>query len=215
MIASPMRFPIADGRWGIAVGDVCGKGPEAAALTALARYTIRALAEHDPPSVLSLLNEAVLRDQGIENRFLTALFGALTPADGGVVFELASGGHPAPFLLRAAGPVEPVAVQGPLIGVVPGAEYVSTRVTLEVGDKLVLYTDGLTDARAPQVVLSEVDLASLLAEARELDGPQLAQFLEARATGDSDARDDIVIVVLEAVGAHADALSVHRYRATS
>ena len=76
-----------------------------------------------------------------------------------------------------------------------------------------LYTDGLADARAPDVVLSELDLAGLLAEARDLNGHQLAEFLESRATGGADARDDIVIVVLEGVGSRADALSVHHYGA--
>ncbi|HEX4718921.1 MAG TPA: SpoIIE family protein phosphatase [Thermoleophilaceae bacterium] len=204
-------FPIAPGRWGIAVGDVCGKGPEAAALTALARYTIRAVADRGPAAALSLLNEAVLRDAGVENRFLTVLFGELTPADDRLLLELASGGHPAPFVLRSAGSVEPVAEHGPLIGVVPDAEYVSTQVTLAVGDKLVLYTDGLADARAPEVTLSELDLAALLEEGHDLEGERLAEFLESRATGGSDARDDIVIVVLEAVGRDADALSVHHY----
>ena len=117
--------------------------------------------------------------------------------------------------MRSAGSVELVAVHGPLIGVVPGAEYVSTRVTLTVGDKLVLYTDGLADARAPDVVLSDLDLAALLEEGHDFPGERLAEFLESRATGDSDARDDIVIVVLEAVGPTGDALSVHHYAAAT
>jgi serine phosphatase RsbU (regulator of sigma subunit) len=204
-------FPIGEERWGLAVGDVCGKGPEAAALTALARYTIRAVAEQGPPTVLSLLNDAVLRDQEIDNRFLTVLFGEMTAADEGMVLEFACGGHPAPIVRRSAGPVEHVAVRGPLIGVIEGVEYVPARVTLAVGDTLVLYTDGLADARAPEIVLSELDLADLLEEGRDLDGLELAQFLESRATGDADARDDIVVVVLEAVGSGADALSVHHY----
>jgi Stage II sporulation protein E (SpoIIE)/GAF domain len=204
-------FAIGEGRWGIAIGDVCGKGPEAAALTALARYTIRAVADRGPAQVLSLLNEAVLRDQGVDNRFLTALFAELTHTDGAIAVELAAGGHPAPYVQRAGGTVETVAVKGPVVGVVPGVDYAATRVTLSVGDKLIFYTDGLADARAPDLVLSEVELAALVAEGRGLDGQELAEFLEARATGDTDARDDIVIVVLEAVGQGADALSVHYF----
>ena len=187
------------------------QGPEAAALTALARYTIRAVADRGPAQVLSLLNEAVLRDQGVDNRFLTALFAELTHTDGAIAVELAAGGHPAPYVQRAGGTVETVAVKGPVVGVVPGVDYAATRVTLSVGDKLIFYTDGLADARAPDLVLSEVELAALVAEGRGLDGQELAEFLEARATGDTDARDDIVIVVLEAVGQGADALSVHYF----
>lgn len=208
-------FPIGDGRWGIAIGDVCGKGPEAAALTALARYTIRAVGERGPARVLSQLNDAVLREQAADERFLTALFGELTADGDNLVLELAVGGHPAPFVVRADGPVEHVAVQGPLIGVIPNVGFVPTRVELHVGDKLVLYTDGLGDAQAPRVVLSELDLAAMLEEGRALDGQELAQFLESRAAGDAEARDDIAILVLEAVGAGASALSVHYYAATS
>jgi serine phosphatase RsbU (regulator of sigma subunit) len=208
-------FAIDEGRWGIAIGDVCGKGPEAAALTALARYTIRAIAGQGPANVMSLLNDAVIRDQGPDERFLTALFAELTHDGDNVILELASGGHPEPFVLRADGTVEVAAVAGPLVGVVAGIDYVSSRITLGVGDKLVLYTDGLTDARAPHVVLSEPDLAELIAEGHELDGPELAQFVESRATNGAEARDDIAILVLEHVGDSAGALSVHYYAVSS
>jgi PAS domain S-box-containing protein len=208
-------FQIDDQRWGIAIGDVCGKGPEAAALTALARYTIRAVGGQGPAEVMRLLNDAVLRDQGVDERFLTALFAELTHVDGNVVLQIACAGHPAPFLVRNDGSVEPVAVQGPLIGVVPDVAYDEVRVPLEQGDKLVLYTDGLGDARAPDVVLSELDLAALIEEGKALEGQELAQFLESRATGDIEARDDIAILVLQAVGPGAGALSVHYYAATS
>jgi PAS domain S-box-containing protein len=208
-------FPITEDRWGLAIGDVCGKGPEAAALTALARYTIRAVADRGPTEVLSMLNEAVLREQGSNERFLTALFAELTREGDELILDLASGGHPAPFVARAAGDVEMVAVQGPLIGVIPNVEYIPARVQLGVGDKLVLFTDGLADARAPEVVLSEAELAEFLAEGRDLEGQELAQFLESRATGDADARDDIAILVVEAVGPGASALSVHYFASTA
>jgi PAS domain S-box-containing protein len=206
-------FPIGDDRWGIAIGDVCGKGPEAAALTALARYTIRAVADRGPANVLSLLNEAVLRDQSVDGRFLTALIVQLSHADDDVVLEIACGGHPTPFVVRGDGAVEPVAVQGALLGVIPGIEYRAARVRLAPGDKAILYTDGLADARAPKVVLSELDLAALLVEARNLAGQELAEFLESRATANEDARDDIAIVVVEAVASGAAALSVHHFTA--
>jgi PAS domain S-box-containing protein len=207
-------FRIDEQRWGIAIGDVCGKGPEAAALTALARYTIRAVADRGPVEVMRLLNDAVLRDQGVDERFLTALFAQLTLEDGGVVLEIACGGHPAPFLVPADSTVEYVAVMGPLIGVVPDLSYEVVRVPLREGDKIVLYTDGLADARAPEVILSETDLAALIEEGRALEGQELAQFLESRATEGREARDDIAILVLEAVGPGASALSVHYFAAT-
>jgi serine phosphatase RsbU (regulator of sigma subunit) len=208
-------FQIGEQRWGIAIGDVCGKGPEAAALTALARYTIRAVGDRGPSQVLSLLNEAVLRDEGVEERFLTALFAELTHDEGNVVLEIAAGGHPPPFLVPRDGAVQSVAVQGSLIGVVEYVDYEPARVELREGDKLVLYTDGLADARAPKIALSEDDVARLIDEGRDLEGQELAQFLESRATGNEPARDDIAILVLEAVAPGAGALSVHYYTATS
>jgi len=108
-----------------------------------------------------------------------------------------------------------VDVQGPLIGVLAGVDYLPVRLEPAVGDKLILYTDGLADAQAPDVILSDDDLTALLDEARDLEGQELAQFLESRATGDAEARDDIAILVVEAVGAGASALSVHYYAATS
>ncbi len=208
-------FPIDSGRWGIAIGDVCGKGPEAAALTALARYTIRAVADRGAAQVLSLLNDAVLREQGTGERFLTALFAELRQNGETLELELAVGGHPPPFLVRSDGGIELVAATGALIGVIAGTEYIPAHLELDVGDKLILYTDGLTDARAPEVVLSEEDLTALLREARDLDGQELAHFLELSATGGEQARDDIAVLVVEAVGAGASALSVHYYAATS
>jgi PAS domain S-box-containing protein len=208
-------FQIDEDRWGIAIGDVCGKGPEAAALTALARHTIRAVADRGPRQVLTMLNDAVLRDQGTDERFLTALFAELRHAGDGLVLDLAAAGHPAPIVVRDDGQIEPVAVQGALIGVITNVDYEPARVELGVGDKVLLYTDGLADARAPDVVLSEDDLAAMLSEAGDLGGQELAQFLESRATGDAEARDDIAILVLEAVGPGASALSVHYFAATS
>ena len=208
-------FPIADNRWGLAIGDVCGKGAEAAALTSLARYTIRALAGQGAARVMALLNDAVLRDQGAEGRFLTAVFAELRHDGDDIVLDLVAGGHPPPFVIRRDRTVEQVAVCGPLIGVIPDVQYTAARVVLAPGETLVLYTDGLADARAPEVVLSEDDLAALLAEGRELEGHELAQFLESRAVGDAEARDDIAILVLENVGPGGSALSVHYYGGTS
>jgi len=201
-------FPTGDNRWGIVIGDVCGKGAQAAALTALARYTIRALADRDPATVLRLLNEAVIRDQGfVRERFLTALMvvaGAGAGADAGrLELELVAAGHPAPLVLRsdaAAGPkVEKIAVSGPLIGVSPDVAYVASRTVLSPGDAIMLYTDGLTDARAPARILSEADLAEMLLEADGMDAGHLAEFIERKATCGEDPRDDIAILVIELV----------------
>jgi serine phosphatase RsbU (regulator of sigma subunit) len=208
-------FEIADGRFGIAIGDVCGKGPEAAALTALARYTIRAVAERGPAAVLTLLNTSVLRDVDAGDRFLTALFAEVSQSAAGVEIEIAVAGHPPPLVRRADGEVERIEASGPLVGVVPAAEFATTRVVLAPGDRMLLYTDGLTDARAPRAMLSEDDLGALLSAGHALDAEGLAEFLELSATGDEPARDDIAIVVLEAVAGTDAPVTIQRYASES
>ncbi len=190
-------FPIGDDRWGIAIGDVCGKGPEAAALTALARYTIRALGDQAPAQVLSALNDAVLRErEETSHRFLTAVF-AVARARGGMLhLELAAAGHPPPVVLRRDGSVEHLALGGPLAGVIEHLEYSPAHCVLGPGDTMVLYTDGLTDARAPAHILTDSDVLQLVARGRGMDAAGLAAFLEQGATGGAPPRDDIALLVV-------------------
>jgi serine phosphatase RsbU (regulator of sigma subunit) len=191
-------FMIGEGYWGIAIGDVCGKGPEAAALTALARYTLRALAGRDPGIVLSMLNDMVFRDPALlPEQFVTVLFAVAMESDRGLSVDVSSAGHPAPLVLRADGMVERVPANGPLVGLVPDSEYRPAPVSLGPGDSLVLYTDGLTDARAPAHTVSDDELAKLVAQGHGLGGERLAAFLEGAATGGEDPRDDIAILVVE------------------
>ncbi|MFL5832222.1 MAG: SpoIIE family protein phosphatase [Solirubrobacteraceae bacterium] len=194
-------FAIGEDRWGIAIGDVCGKGPEAAALTALARYTIRALAERGPGAVLELLNESVLRDQQDgPGRYLTGVFAVASSETGVLELELAVAGHPPPLVLRADGVVEALSATGPLIGVTTPVRYLPATVELAPGDTIVLYTDGLTDARAPHTILSDSDLAELLGGAQGLGPEGVAEVLERSATQGQPARDDIAILVIRATG---------------
>ncbi len=190
-------FPIETGRWGLVIGDVCGKGPEAAALTALARYTIRAVAEHAPDEVLRRLNAAVLRDtdRGYE-RFLTAVFATAARTGDGLALTLAGGGHPPPLVRRADGSTELLEAIGPLIGVADDPVFWPVSLTLGPGDTLVLYTDGLTDAQAPARMLSNEDLLTLLAHAGGLDAQQLAEYLERAAVATAQPRDDVAMLVL-------------------
>jgi PAS domain S-box-containing protein len=198
-------FPIGESRWGIVIGDVCGKGAHAAALTALARYTIRALADRDPATVLRLLNEAVIREHDfVRGRFLTALMIVATPDAHGLSLEIAAAGHPAPLVLRENASIEQLSAPGLLIGVSSEAEYRGTHTALYPGDTMLLYTDGLTDARAPARMLSDSDLAGILVEAHGMDAEAVAAFVEDRATGGDDPRDDIAILVLEVVKDRAD-----------
>jgi len=141
-------FDISPDRWLVAVGDVAGKGTAAAVLTGLARHTLRAIALRDerPQDMLRFLNEA-LRRQSSEAAFCTVGLVRLDRAPGGFVGSLASGGHPYPLLVRAGGRAEEVVVRGTLLGVEAEPVIEPLELELAAGDTLVLYTDGVVDAR--------------------------------------------------------------------
>jgi phosphoserine phosphatase RsbU/P len=145
-------FPLAGGAWGLFLGDVCGKGAAAAAVTSLARYTLRAAAVYDPDPVAVLGNlNTVLNHEynGDDPRFCTVVFGLLVPdgEQGGFRITLASGGHPPALLMRADGTAAYLPTPGgQLIGVLPDAHIATTDVRLLPGDTLLLHTDGLTEA---------------------------------------------------------------------
>jgi sigma-B regulation protein RsbU (phosphoserine phosphatase) len=144
-------FALARDRWGLFLGDVCGKGAAAAAVTSQIRYTLRAAAVYDPDpaTVLGTLNAALRRDyERNGGRFCTAAFGVLTSSTDGFCLSLASGGHPAPLLLRADGTAGYQEVGGgPFLGVIDDVVFTSTTIRLGQGDTFLLYTDGLTEAR--------------------------------------------------------------------
>jgi serine phosphatase RsbU (regulator of sigma subunit) len=197
-------FTIEDGCWGVAIGDVCGKGPEAAALTSLARYTIRALAGRDPAAVLGLLNQSVMREAPVPaDRLVTVLFAVAERSGDHLLVRFAAAGHPPPLALRADGTVERLSVSGPLVGLVTTPEYETVSVALAAGDAVLLYTDGLTDARAPERILDEHQLGELLERAGERRGEELTRFLEAEVTCGQDPRDDIAMLVIERVAPDA------------
>jgi phosphoserine phosphatase RsbU/P len=142
-------FPLAGDSWGFFLGDVCGKGAGAAVVTSLARYTMRATAVYDadPVRVLENLNTVLNQEIGESGRFCTVVFGLLTPDAGGFAVTLATGGHPPALSLRAGGGAGYLPVGGDLVGVLPDARMATTTVRLTPGDTLLLYTDGLIEAR--------------------------------------------------------------------
>ncbi|MEU8301805.1 SpoIIE family protein phosphatase [Micromonospora sp. NPDC048909] len=144
-------FPLDDGRWGFFLGDVSGKGVEAAAVTALARYTLRAATVYnpDPAAALHNLNTVLWQEYREDARYCTVVFGILTPtpAVGGFTAVIASGGHPEPLLLRADGSAHYQRTKGRIVGAFPTSRYTNTSVVANPGDTLLLYSDGLTEAR--------------------------------------------------------------------
>jgi serine phosphatase RsbU (regulator of sigma subunit)/anti-sigma regulatory factor (Ser/Thr protein kinase) len=189
-------FEMGQDRWGIVVGDVCGKGAAAATVTALARYTLRATAIHDrePTAILGVLNKALLR-HGPDQRFCTVALAVFDPARG--VLEIASGGHPPPLLLRG-GDVETLGSSGTILGIMEDPPLTGREIELEPGDTVVFYTDGVTDAHAPERQLSYEQLAVGLAQCSGQSPPEVATHMESLALGgiDSPPRDDIAIIVL-------------------
>ncbi|MFJ6941154.1 SpoIIE family protein phosphatase [Streptomyces sp. NPDC101132] len=157
-------FPIRDGSYGFAIGDVCGTGPEAAAVTGLARHALRLLAREGlgGPAVLERLNAAIL-DEGARSRFLTLLYGELRPLqDGGAALKLVCAGHPLPLRLRPSGEVEPAAEPQPLLGVMDDLELYEETLTLEPGDVLLCVTDGVTERREGTRMLGDDGLTDVL-----------------------------------------------------
>jgi PAS domain S-box-containing protein len=185
--------------WTVVMGDVCGKGPDAAAITALARYTLRAAAmrERLPSRSLGLLNEALLR-QRTDRRFCTVAYAYLEPLADGARLGFASGGHPLPLLLRADGSVESVGEAGTLLGVVPDPRFEDRSLSMGPGDALVLYTDGVIEGRGPHNSLDEEGLAHLVAACAGEGADAIAARIEdaAVAAQDGSPRDDIAVLVL-------------------
>jgi PAS domain S-box-containing protein len=189
-------FEVPSGCW-LVVGDVCGKGTEAAAITAIVRHSIRALAfqRSSPAEVLQAVNE-VMRSHELAGRFATAIVARLDRTRGSERALVASAGHPPPLLLDAAGEASSPRVTGMLLGVLPQARLSDVEVALEPGSTLILYTDGLPDAGAPARELTTPELCAALAGGESLPPRALLGRLEelALARGRGSLRDDIAIL---------------------
>jgi PAS domain S-box-containing protein len=220
--------PSTQGDWAFVVGDVSGKGVRAAAVTSMARYTVRTLSAQGwaPEQVLSQLNEALLDPEDPE-RFCTVLYGRVTPLTrgggrpSGARLVLASGGHPAPLLRRRDGSVSSVRCTGTALGMLTAIRVGQVAIDLEPGDVLLAFTDGVTEARRGREQFGEERLAAVFQSvaAESADdagrgpgdhpppaGPEAADKL-AHAVADrvvetvlrlADHRDDIAVLVVAA-----------------
>jgi serine phosphatase RsbU (regulator of sigma subunit) len=191
-------FNLAEDQWYLVVGDVCGKGAEAAAITALARYTIRAAAvrRRSPSAILRWLNDAML-SQDTDGRFCTIACAHLDLSHRMARLTVCCGGHPAPLVLRAGGRVEEVGSAGTLLGMVHDPELQDRTVELGPGDAVVTYTDGLTDAAAPQRTWTSEDVGAALAAVRGQSADMIAQHVVDAAIGDVPSpRDDVALLAL-------------------
>jgi PAS domain S-box-containing protein len=192
-------FATADGDWGVVIGDVCGKGADAAALTALARYTIRAAVMRDrrPSRILSMLNEAIVTQRG-DQSFVTVCYLRLRPHGEGARLTVSSGGHPLPMAIRRDGTVETVGKPGTLLGIFPDPDLSDEVVDLAPGDTVVLYTDGVTEEHEGANVFGEEGLRTLL----QTCAGRSAEFVAERIEGavaefrPGPPLDDIALLVL-------------------
>ncbi|MFJ4647972.1 SpoIIE family protein phosphatase [Streptomyces bobili] len=215
-------FPVGDGRWCFAVGDVQGKGPEAAVVIGLARPWLRLLARegYGVADVLDRLNQLLLDDateaadaaarafvgpagpgDGPQTRFLSLLYGELVPFDGGVRCTLASAGHPLPLLLGPDGSVTTAAQPQTLLGVIEDATYVSESLDLWPGDTLLCVTDGVTERRSGSRQFDDGDgLAVALSGCAGLDAELIAERIRhlVHEFGGRPPEDDLALLVLQA-----------------
>jgi PAS domain S-box-containing protein len=193
-------FPISEGCWGFAIGDVCGTGPEAAAVTGLARHALRLLAREGlpGPAVLQRLNAAIL-DEGERSRFLTLLYGELRPRpEGGAELKVVCAGHPLPLRLSQSGEVRPAAEPQALLGVMEDLDLYEQTVELDPGDVLLCVTDGVTERREGSRMLGEDGLAEVLATCTGLNAGAVAARIQRaveRFAADAPS-DDMAILAM-------------------
>lgn len=186
--------------WALIIGDVSGKGAPAAALTAMARWTLRSLLESgsSPVEALGLLNSAMLA-QPLERRFVTVACMQLREADGHLHVTVACAGHPAPILVPAAGLPQALAAEGTLLGVVAAIELHPVEVELAPGDGIVAFTDGITDQGPQEGPPPEHALAGHPSGGNADSLADALQRLSEAYAG--PYRDDIAILALRYVGA--------------
>ena len=185
--------------WGLAIGDVTGKGEEAAALTAAARYAIRVIAhwEPDPVKVLQRANDVLLATEP-GGRFVTAKTAQLAWRGGGLHVSLGTAGHPGPAVIRADGRVEMTGGGGLPLGLFPEAQPGLEEVALAPGDTLFFFTDGLTETRSPDLRYFEERLSDELVTLAGRSASEVVAGIQARAEAFSagQMRDDLTVLAL-------------------
>jgi serine phosphatase RsbU (regulator of sigma subunit) len=193
------------GEFGFAIGDVCGKGAAAAALTALARHTVRTasiwLPDHRPAGVLWALNDAIIKRAG-NGQFCTVTYAYARPCQEGIELLVASGGHPLPFVLRGDGSVEQPGQPGTLLGILSDIRIHEERIVLRPGDGIVLWTDGVSDRRGDGELFGEERLRALLESVSQEAPRSITDAIERAVVGFSatDPQDDIALLVLRYAG---------------
>jgi serine phosphatase RsbU (regulator of sigma subunit) len=199
-------FELGDDRWAVLIGDVSGKGIDAASLTALVRHTAREAARHtpQPTDVLRSINDAFAEQEGFRHSemFCTAVFGVLERDGEGFGFTFALAGHPRPVRVGADGLAHQEGVPGQAIGLFPKIGITESRIVLCPGDVLLLYTDGATDVPGPTGMDTDgwaLVVADLVAHAEADTAAAIARLAHdwlARHHASARERDDVALLVL-------------------
>ena len=193
-------FEMDDGSWKAVIGDVCGKGPEAAALMGFVRFTTRAASRQDtkPSEALVKLNKALLEELEVGNgEFCTAAVVRIRPHDEGVRLTIAVAGHPLPLVLRANGDVEEAGIPGTLLGMFEEIDVSDQIVDLHAGDALVMLTDGVLEA-GRDTGWERTIIPRLLAGCTELSPDAIADRIKAAVADLDDRRtDDVAVLVMK------------------
>ncbi|HEX2048003.1 MAG TPA: SpoIIE family protein phosphatase [Acidimicrobiales bacterium] len=208
-------FAVEGGRWLLVVGDVRGKGVDAAAVTGLARHTIRSIAMYEsrPSAILAHLNRVLLAAEAdrvaavqahdeppwelTEPRFCTVAIAVVEPGPGRACVQICSGGHPLPLVARADGRVEPAGRPGTLIGASTEIELHDVGLEMGPGDALVCFTDGIVERHRGRRFFEDTGIAKVLSEAAGSDAATLAARIEqeARNLFDDNPHDDMAVLV--------------------
>jgi len=205
-------FPSTRGTWGMVVGDVCGKGIAAAKVTALARYALRAVARRQtrPSLILADLNQVLLDWPTDDRRFLTAIYATVRPVRGGAMVRISSAGHPLALVRAANGEVHEFGRPGTLLGVLTDPELHDSQRLLRPGDSVIMFSDGVTEARGGlyRHLYGDERLRSLVARLGGLTAMAMAEAVQLAILKFSGGRlsDDAVALVMKvpAVRSSAD-----------
>jgi sigma-B regulation protein RsbU (phosphoserine phosphatase) len=189
------HFPLGSERSAFFLGDVCGKGPDAAAITSLARYTMRtaALLNEGPWATLADLNAALLMEEPMQT--CTAVYGEIAQGDGAASARLSVAGHPAPLVVRADGTVETTAAHGTILGAFADPSFNTCAVALEPGDAIVVYSDGILDCDVDGAPVDEERVAGWLEGPAGAGAQALVDRLSRVPLG-TGLRDDVAIMAL-------------------
>jgi sigma-B regulation protein RsbU (phosphoserine phosphatase) len=192
-------FPLPGGRTGFFLGDVCGKGPDAASVTSLARYTMRtaAMLKESPEAILMDLNAALLMETAGSMQTCTTIYGELDISPGIAAVTVAVAGHPPPWIVRENGTVEPAPAHGTMLGAVRDPSFHTCQLNLQPGDALVLCSDGIHDTKLDGIPVDEQRVAQLLSGVRHASAQALVDRLKQVLQAiDRPLRDDFAIMAL-------------------